>query len=157
MGGTSETSPCWLVSEGGSRDVFFFDTSIKLTHLRHELQMRLMRIFTLGFGSFSPLHQMGVIWDVCISFVLFVMVHPCTWLLCFLHVLDYAGKLFACVVGRKMQIATTLKVALCKDKKSKGKLPYRGATNIKKRKSRGGCNTWLLCSSSLCCFAFPLL
>lgn len=66
-----------LFPKRGSRDGGFFDTSIKLTHLRYELQMHLMRIFTVGFGSFSPLYQMSAIWDVCISFVLFVMVHPC--------------------------------------------------------------------------------
>jgi len=39
------------------------------------------------------------------------------------------------VVGRKMQIETTLKVALYKDKKgrkNKEKLPYRGAPNLKR-------------------------
>lgn len=71
-----------------------FDTSIKLTHLRCELQMRLMRIFANGFGSFSPLCQMSTIWNVCISSVLLAMVHPCKGLvLYFLYVLDYTGKL----------------------------------------------------------------
>lgn len=32
--------------------------------LKYELQMNLVRIFTIGYGSFSPLDQMSEIWDV---------------------------------------------------------------------------------------------
>lgn len=60
--------------------------------------------------------------------------------LCFVHALDYTGKLFMCVEGRKMQIETTQKVAFCECRKdkTKEKLPCREFANLKEENKKRG-------------------
>lgn len=60
--------------------------------------------------------------------------------LCFVHALDYAGKLFTCVGGRKMQIETTQKIAFCECRKdkTKEKLPYKEFANLKEENKKRG-------------------
>lgn len=118
--------------------------------LKYELQMNLVRIFTIGYGSFSPLDQMSEIWDVYFlgSHVPFVQVTVrfALWL---------RWKM-VCVVGRKVQVETALKVVLCRDKKDRKNQEVTVEKSHKLRKKKGPTHS-LLCSNSLCSFASPLL
>lgn len=68
--------------------------------------MHLMRIFPVGFGSFSSPN----ICNTGHGHFLSLCYGSSMQMPCFLYVLDYSGKLFVFVVGRRMQRETTAKV-----------------------------------------------